>query len=111
MLAYEIKQGVSRAGQRNFPVYAAVRERIGIDLLALFSAEPRPDSAGDLADRGWSTAMRTPFDFARRQGRGPLPAPDDALAANRWIFAALGTKLPVDQGIIPAPPGPVSGSA
>ena len=111
MLAYEVKQGVNPAGQRDFPIYAAVRERIGIDLLALFSPEPRPDSAADLADRGWSTAMRTPFDFTRRHGRGPLPAADDALAANRWIFAALGTELPVDQGIDPVPPGPVIGAA
>ncbi|MFE7752328.1 class I SAM-dependent methyltransferase [Streptomyces sp. NPDC057428] len=111
MLAYEIKQGVNPLWQRDFPVYAAVRERLGIDLLALFSPEPRPDSAGDLAGRGWSTAVRTPFHFTRRHGRGPLPAPDDALAANRWVFAALGTKLPDDHGPGPVPHGAVSGSA
>ncbi|MFJ6074002.1 SAM-dependent methyltransferase [Streptomyces sp. NPDC093065] len=111
MLAYEIKQDVDPARQRDFPVYAAVRERLGIDLLALFSPEPRPDSPGELTGRGWSTAVRTPFDFTRRHGRGPLPAPDDALAANRWIFAALGTELPGDQRICPVPAGPVSGSA
>ncbi|GHB11647.1 hypothetical protein GCM10010330_77150 [Streptomyces tendae] len=111
MLAYEIKQDVDPARQRDFPVYAAVRERLGIDLLSLFSPGPRPDSAGELASRGWSTAVHTPFDFTRHDGRGPLPAPDDALAANRWIFAALGTELPGDQGLCPAPARPVSGSA
>ncbi|MEW2290303.1 class I SAM-dependent methyltransferase [Streptomyces sp. NPDC047841] len=86
-LGYEVKRGVDPAGQRDYPVYAAVRERLGIDLLALFSTEPRPDSVADLEARGWDTAVHTPFDFAGRHGVALRPAPDDALAANRWILA------------------------
>jgi methyltransferase (TIGR00027 family) len=85
--AYEVKLAVESAAVRDSPIYRATRERIGIDLLALFDQEPRPDSATDLIERGWYTAVRTPFDFTRRFGRGPLPEKDDALAANRWIFA------------------------
>lgn len=89
LLGYEIKQGVDPVKDRAYPVYAAVRERTGIDLLALFSTEPRPDSAAELASQGWTTAVHSPFDFTRRHGRGPRPAVNDALAANRWILAAL----------------------
>ncbi|MEW2515445.1 class I SAM-dependent methyltransferase [Streptomyces sp. NPDC046870] len=86
-LGYEVKRGVNPAGQRDYPVYAAVRDRLGIDLLALFSTGPRPDSVADLEARGWDTAVHTPFDFAGRHGVALRPAPDDALAANRWILA------------------------
>ncbi|WP_019631558.1 SAM-dependent methyltransferase [Actinomadura atramentaria] len=86
-LAYEAKVGFESGKIRANPVYTAARERVGVDLLALFDAEPRPDSAADLTARGWTTTVRTPFDFTRRHGRGPLPEPDDALAANRWTFA------------------------
>ncbi|MDO0924299.1 SAM-dependent methyltransferase [Streptomyces sp. TG1A-8] len=91
-LGCEVKHGVDPAGQRDYPIYAAARERAGIDLLALFSAEPRPDSAAELAARGWATSVHSPFDFTRRHGRGPQPAEHDALAANRWILA---TRPPV----------------
>ncbi|MFI1792498.1 class I SAM-dependent methyltransferase [Streptomyces olivaceoviridis] len=84
---YEVKRGVDPAGQRDYPVYAAVRERLGIDLLALFDTAPRPCSVADLDARGWDTAVHTPFDFADRHGVGLRPTPDDALAANRWILA------------------------
>ncbi|RNF93906.1 class I SAM-dependent methyltransferase [Streptomyces botrytidirepellens] len=86
-LAYEVKLGTESAAVRDSPVYSAARLRIGVDLLALFDGEPRPDTAGDLAARGWSTTVRTPFDFTSRSGRGPRPEPHDALAANRWVFA------------------------
>ncbi|MGX1886839.1 class I SAM-dependent methyltransferase [Streptomyces sp. NPDC055287] len=85
-LAYEVKLGTEPAAVRDSPVYSAARRRIGVDLLALFDSEPRPDSAGDLTNRGWSTTVRTPFDFTRHYGRGPHPEPHDALAANRWVF-------------------------
>jgi methyltransferase (TIGR00027 family) len=88
-LAWEAKLGVEAEAVRTSPVYTAARDRIGVDLLALFDPEPRPDSAADLAALGWTTAVRTPYDFSRRFGRGPLPEPDDALAANRWTFAGL----------------------
>ncbi|MGW0856937.1 class I SAM-dependent methyltransferase [Streptomyces sp. NPDC002690] len=87
VLGCEVKQGVDPVAQRDFPIYAAVRERTGIDLLALFDAEPRPDTVAELAALGWTHDVHTPFDFTRRYGRGPEPAPDDALAANRWILA------------------------
>lgn len=86
-LAYEIKLGRESPDVRDSPVYSSARDQTGVDLLALFDGEPRPDSAGALAARGWSTTARTPFDFTRRHGRGPWPERSDALAVNRWIFA------------------------
>ena len=86
-LAYEIKHVTESPGVRAGPVYTAARQRLGIDLLALFDGEPRPDSAGRLAGRGWTVTVRTPYEFTALHGRGPRPEPDDALAANRWIFA------------------------
>ncbi|MCK7627733.1 class I SAM-dependent methyltransferase [Streptomyces sp. RS10V-4] len=86
-LAYEAKLEKDLLAYRDSPLYTATRHRIGIDLLSLFSREPRPDSAGRLAHQGWSTSVRTPFAYSRHHGRGPLPEPNDALAGNRWIFA------------------------
>ncbi|OLF06866.1 SAM-dependent methyltransferase [Actinophytocola xinjiangensis] len=86
-LAYEIKTGWERPEVRASPVYSATLRQTGVDLLALFDREPRPDSAADLTTRGWTTTTHTPYDFTRHHGRGPLPEPHDALAANRWIFA------------------------
>lgn len=86
-LAYEIKEIAESPQVRASPVYADAKRRIGIDLLALFDGEPRPDSAGALAAHGWTPTVRTPYDYTRLHGRGPLPEPDDALAANRWVFA------------------------
>jgi methyltransferase (TIGR00027 family) len=85
--AYEVKFGVESGAVRGSPVYREARDRIGVDLLALFDPEPRPDSAARLAERGWRTEVHTPFEHSRRLGRGPLPEPDDALGANRWVFA------------------------
>jgi methyltransferase (TIGR00027 family) len=87
-LAYEVKLGTKSAAIRETPIYSAAR-RTGIDLLALFDKDPRPDSAANLAARGWRTSVHTAFDFTRRHGRGPCPEHDghDALADNRWIFA------------------------
>ncbi|MEV7673810.1 SAM-dependent methyltransferase [Streptomyces sp. NPDC088752] len=87
-LAYEIKEVTAESSRvRGGPVYTTARERVGIDLPGLFAAGPRPDSAGVLAGRGWRVAVHRPYDFTALHGRGPLPEPDDALAANRWIFA------------------------
>jgi methyltransferase (TIGR00027 family) len=86
-LAYEVKLGVESAAVRESSIYSAAR-RTGIDLLVLFDGDPRPDSAADLAARGWCTSVHTAFDFTRRHGRGPHPEPHDALAANRWVFAS-----------------------
>ncbi|MEU8618329.1 SAM-dependent methyltransferase [Streptomyces sp. NPDC048623] len=86
-LAYEAKIGLESDAVRSHPVYTAARVRIGVDLLALFDGDPRPDTRADLVGRGWSAADHTPYDFSRRHGRGPLPEPDDALAANRWVLA------------------------
>lgn len=88
---YEVKYVAESAAVRSSPVYTAARERIGVDLLALFDGDPRPDSAADLTAHGWRAQVRTPFQFSRRLGRGPLPEPDDALAANRWTFAVRPT--------------------
>ncbi|MFF7635085.1 class I SAM-dependent methyltransferase [Kitasatospora sp. NPDC008050] len=86
-LAYEAKLEKDLQVYRDSPLYTSTKQQIGIDLLDLFVGEPRPDSAGRLTDKGWSTTVRTPFDFTRRHGRGPLPEPNDALAGNRWVFA------------------------
>ncbi|MEU1330619.1 class I SAM-dependent methyltransferase [Streptomyces sp. NPDC005865] len=86
-LAYEVKLEKDLLAYRDSPLYTATTRQIGIDLLDLFDTGPRPDSVGDLAGKGWSTTVRTPFDFTRRHGRGPLPEPNDALAGNRWVFA------------------------
>ncbi|MEU2549125.1 class I SAM-dependent methyltransferase [Streptomyces roseolus] len=86
-LVFEAKLEKDLLAYRDSPIYTATREQIGIDLLRLFDTGPRPDSAGDLAAKGWSTSMHTPFDFSRRHGRGPLPEPNDALEGNRWVFA------------------------
>lgn len=86
-LAFEVKLDKDLLEYRDSPLYTATTQQIGIDLLALFDREPRPDSAGDLARKGWSTTVHTPFDFTRHHGRGPLPEERDALAGNRWVFA------------------------
>ncbi|MFD8008810.1 SAM-dependent methyltransferase [Streptomyces sp. NPDC058955] len=86
-LAFEAKLEKDLLAYRDSTIYTATRERIGIDLLDLFDLGPRPDTAGRLTARGWSTSMRTPFDYTRRHGRGPLPEPNDALEGNRWVFA------------------------
>ncbi|MFF3004836.1 SAM-dependent methyltransferase [Kitasatospora sp. NPDC057940] len=86
-LAYEAKLGPESAAVRDNPVYTTARERLGVDLLALLDAGPRPDTTADLTARGWSTTVHTPFDFTRHYGRGPRPEPHDAFAANRWVFA------------------------
>ncbi|MFI9630920.1 class I SAM-dependent methyltransferase [Streptomyces sp. NPDC052042] len=86
-LAFEAKLEKDLQAYRDSPIYTATREQIGINLLHLFDKGPRPDSAGDLTAKGWSTSMHTPFDFTRRHRRGPLPEPNDALEGNRWVFA------------------------
>ncbi|MFD9868071.1 class I SAM-dependent methyltransferase [Streptomyces niveus] len=86
-LAFEVKLDKDLLEYRDSPLYTSTTRQIGIDLLELFDREPRPDSAGGLAGKGWSTAVHTPFDFTREHGRGPLPEDNDALAGNRWVFA------------------------
>jgi len=86
-LAFEVKLEQDLLAYRDSPLYTSTTHQIGIDLLNLFDREPRPDSAGDLASKGWSTSVHTPFDFTRHHGRGPLPEHNDALAGNRWVFA------------------------
>lgn len=86
-LAFEVKLDKDLLEYRDSPLYTSTTDQIGIDLLHLFAREPRPDSAGNLADKGWSTSVHTPFDFSRHHGRGPLPEQNDALAGNRWVFA------------------------
>ncbi|MFJ6215485.1 class I SAM-dependent methyltransferase [Streptomyces sp. NPDC092296] len=86
-LAFEVKLEKDLLEYRDSPIYTSTKNQIGIDLLDLFDGESRPDSAGDLADKGWSTSVHTPFDFTRQLGRGPLPEQNDALAGNRWVFA------------------------
>jgi methyltransferase (TIGR00027 family) len=86
-LAFEVKLEPDLLEYRTSPLYVATHRQIGIDLLGLFAREQRPDSAGALAARGWHTSVRTPFEFTREHGRGPLPEPNDALEGNRWVFA------------------------
>ncbi|MFE7608261.1 class I SAM-dependent methyltransferase [Streptomyces celluloflavus] len=86
-LAFEVKLDKDLLECRDSPLYTSTKQQTGIDLIALFDREPRPDSVGHLAGKGWSTSVHTPFDFTRRHGRGPLPEQNDALAGNRWVFA------------------------
>lgn len=86
-LGYEAKHGVNPAGQRHYPVYAAALERLGMDLLTLFDAEPRPHSVADLTARGWTTAVHDPFDVAGHLGITLRPTQDDALVGNQLIIA------------------------
>jgi hypothetical protein len=86
-LAYEVKIDMQVSAYRSNPLYASTKQQIGVDLPGLFDEGPRPDSVGDLAGKGWSTSVRTPFDFSRHHGRGPQPEQNDALAGNRWVFA------------------------
>lgn len=86
-LAFEAKLEKDLLAYRDSPIYTATLEQIGIDLLHLFDTGPRPDSAGHLTAKGWSTSMYTPFDFTHQYGRGPVPEPNDALEGNRWVFA------------------------
>ncbi|MFE5326678.1 class I SAM-dependent methyltransferase [Embleya sp. NPDC056575] len=86
--AFEVKLEKDLWEYRDSPIYTSTKHQIGIDLLALFAHGARPDSAGELAGKGWSTTIHTPFDFTRRHGRGPLPEHNDALAGNRWVFAS-----------------------
>lgn len=86
-LAYEVKIDMQLRAYRDNPLYASTKQQIGVDLPDLFDEGPRPDSVGDLAGKGWSTSVRTPFDFSRHHGRGPQPEQNDALAGNRWVFA------------------------
>ncbi|WP_328615781.1 SAM-dependent methyltransferase [Amycolatopsis sp. NBC_00355] len=83
-LAFEVKLGVEHPGG---PIYRSAKDQIGVDLTALFDAEPRPDSAGALRARGWETSVRTPFDFAAEHDADLVPEHQDALASNRWTFA------------------------
>ncbi|GHH69691.1 putative S-adenosyl-L-methionine-dependent methyltransferase [Streptomyces sulfonofaciens] len=91
-LAYEAKVGTESREVRESPIYTATKDQTGVDLLHLFDSEPRPDSAGTLTARGWSTSTRTPFDFTHQYGRGPLPEAHDALSSNRWVFATRTTR-------------------
>ncbi|MGK5530949.1 class I SAM-dependent methyltransferase [Streptomyces sp. URMC 129] len=106
--AFEVKLGARSPEVREDPIYSATRRQLGIDLHALFDGDPRPDSAGDLASRGWSTSVHTPFAFTRRHGRGPRLRRNDALADNRWFFAAKPTTAPDTRSrtAAPSPPGP-----
>ncbi|UOZ05251.1 SAM-dependent methyltransferase [Amycolatopsis sp. WQ 127309] len=84
-LAYEVKLGVE---YRTSAIYRSTKEQIGVDLTALFDAEPRPDSAAALRACAWETSVRTPFDLAVEHGASLVPERRDALASNRWVFAA-----------------------
>ncbi|MFF0222771.1 class I SAM-dependent methyltransferase [Streptomyces sp. NPDC004629] len=84
-LVYEVKEGIESAAVRNSATYTAARERIGVDLLALFDPDPRPDSATTLTQHGWHTTTHTPFDHTHRFATNLHPEPHDALSTNRWI--------------------------
>ncbi len=88
-LAYEVKNGLESATVRAAPVYAATRERLGVDLLALFAPGPRPNTAAALAALDWATTVRSPFDHAPASRL--RPEPHDALAANRWVTCTKHT--------------------
>ncbi|WNI18765.1 SAM-dependent methyltransferase [Actinacidiphila sp. ITFR-21] len=88
-LAYEIKTGLESPAVRAHPIYTATRDRLAIDLLALFAPGPRPQTAATLTTLGWATTTRTPFDHPTP--RLPHPDPHDPLSTNRWITCHKGT--------------------
>ena len=87
-LAFEVKLGVESVAVRESSIYATAKQQIGVDLIGLFDHETRPDSAADLAARGWLVSVCSPFDFATSFGAALRQEPVDALAANKWTFAA-----------------------
>lgn len=93
-LAYEIKSTTESAAVRAHPIYTTARDRLGIDLLALFSPDPRPSTTALLTTLGWHTTVRTPFDHPTP--RLPRHTPYDPLDANRWITCRKATP-PDDQ--------------
>lgn len=88
-LFYEVKLAVESPAVRDSPLYSSALAQTGIDLLALFSATPRPDSAALLASLGWRVSVHTVFDFTTRYGAGPIPVAADPLAGNRWVITNL----------------------
>ncbi|PRY40434.1 SAM-dependent methyltransferase [Umezawaea tangerina] len=86
-LAYEVKPGHELPSVRLNPLYAYTSHHLGLDLLALFNQDHRPDSTTTLTQAGWTTTAHTPFDYTRLHGRGPTPEPNDPLARNQWVFA------------------------
>jgi methyltransferase (TIGR00027 family) len=86
-VAFEAKLARDLPDAQDDPLYSTARGQVGFDLLAMLDGEPRPDSSGELAARGWSTSVHTPFDYTHLHGRGPLPEPNDPLSGNRWVFA------------------------
>ncbi|ASO20761.1 methyltransferase (TIGR00027 family) [Actinoalloteichus hoggarensis] len=102
-LFYEIKLHES-AEIRADPLYAVARQEFGIDLLGLFDTEPRRPSTATLAERGWSTQVRTSHHFTLEYGAGPPRARPDALSSNRWVFAdrVRATTTPTETPTAPA---------
>lgn len=98
-LVYEVKVGVEPAAVRDSPLYTAARERIGVDLLALFDPDPRPDSATTLTNQGWHTTTHTPFDHTHHLNTPFHPQPHDPLSTNRWIT----THQPPTDAVTPLP--------
>jgi methyltransferase (TIGR00027 family) len=86
-LFYEIKLAVESPAVRASPMYTATLAETGIDLLALFSETPRPDSAALLTTLGWDVSVHTCFHHTEKYGAGPVPVPADPLAGNRWVTA------------------------
>ena len=86
-LFYEIKLAVESPAVRASPLYADTLAQTGVDLLALFSETPRPDSATQLATLGWDVNVHTCFEYTIEYGAGPLPVGADPLAGNRWVTA------------------------
>jgi methyltransferase (TIGR00027 family) len=72
---------------RAAPIYRQTKEKMGVDLLDLFNADPRPDSLRYLHGRGWSITARTPFDYARKYGRGPEVDIEGVFTHYRWTTA------------------------
>ncbi|QUQ66642.1 SAM-dependent methyltransferase [Kutzneria sp. CA-103260] len=87
-LFYEIKLAVESPAVRASPLYSTTLAETGIDLLALFSENPRPDSVSLLSALGWDVSVHTCFDYTARYGAGPVPVDADPLAGNRWVIAS-----------------------
>ncbi|MFB8240239.1 SAM-dependent methyltransferase, partial [Kitasatospora purpeofusca] len=98
-LAYEIKSAAESATVRAHPIYTTARDRLGIDLLSLFSPDPRPRTATLLTTLGWHTTTRSPFDHPTPRLRR---TPHDPFDANRWITCRKTTPADPQHQAMPA---------
>lgn len=68
---------------RRDPIFTEGREKLGVDMGALFSTEQRRDPVAWLTERGWAMTGGSPFRFQARYGRGPGDDSGDVVSRMR----------------------------